>query len=102
MDAPTVGIDVGSKAEIYGKIQHYASQGMAILFISDEIEEIILNCNRILVMSRGRQVALIEDEERLSTDVNELEEKIMALISDEDQQYQQVASGEVSWRKKVL
>lgn len=96
MDAPTVGIDVGSKAEIYGKIQHYASQGMAILFISDEIEEIILNCNRILVMSRGRQVALIEDEERLSTDVNELEEKIMALISDEDQQYQQVASGEVS------
>ncbi|NBK92768.1 sugar ABC transporter ATP-binding protein [bacterium 1XD21-13] len=84
MDAPTVGIDVGSKAEIYDKIQFYASQGMAILLISDEIEEIVLNCNRILVMAQGRQIAMIEEEERLQASQSELEEKIMQLISEEN------------------
>lgn len=84
MDAPTVGIDVGSKAEIYDKIQQYASQGMAILLISDEIEEIICNCNRILIMAGGKQVAIIEEEERLSTEPSLLEAKIMKLISEEN------------------
>lgn len=83
MDAPTVGIDVGSKAEIYDKIQFYASQGMAILLISDEIEEVVLNCNRILVMAHGRQVAMIEETERLKTTQAEIEEKIMKLMSEE-------------------
>ena len=83
MDAPTVGIDVGSKAEIYERIQQYASQGMAIILISDEIEEVVLNCNRILVMSQGREIAMIDEEERNATPHTALEDKILRLISEE-------------------
>ena len=82
MDAPTVGIDVGSKAEIYDRIQYYASSGMAILLISDEIEEVVLNCNRILVMAQGEQIAFIDEAERLACTPQALEEKIMRLISE--------------------
>lgn len=82
MDAPTVGIDVGSKAEIYDRIQYYASSGMAILLISDEIEEVVLNCNRILVMAQGEQIAFIDEAERLAYTPQALEEKIMRLISE--------------------
>jgi simple sugar transport system ATP-binding protein len=96
MDSPTVGIDVGSKAEIYDIIQNYASQGMAILLISDEIEEIIFNCNRILVMSQGRQVTIIEEKERLSCDPGKLEEKIKRLISEDNPVLAQRAGGEPS------
>lgn len=63
MDSPTVGIDIGSKAEIYEQVQHFADEGMAILFISDEIPEIMTNCNRVIVMSHGRCVRLFEEEE---------------------------------------
>ncbi len=82
MDAPTVGIDVGSKAEIYDRIQYYASSGMAILLISDEIEEVVLNCNRILVMAQGEQIAFIDEAERLACTPQALEEKIIRLISE--------------------
>lgn len=63
MDSPTVGIDIGSKEEIYEQVQHFADEGMAILFISDEIPEIMTNCNRVIVMSHGRCVRLFEEEE---------------------------------------
>ena len=82
MDSPTVGIDVGSKAEIYRRIQAYAAQGMAILLISDEIEEIVLNCNRIMVMSQGRIVRLIEEEERDRVVPDELEKQIERIVNE--------------------
>ncbi|MDR1236801.1 MAG: sugar ABC transporter ATP-binding protein, partial [Propionibacteriaceae bacterium] len=49
LDSPTVGIDVGSKAEIYDSIQNLARAGMGIILISDEPEEIAANCNRVIV-----------------------------------------------------
>lgn len=64
LDSPTVGIDIGSKAEIYDTIQHLASQGMAIILISDEPEEIAANCNRVVVMYEGSIVATVSEEER--------------------------------------
>lgn len=80
MDSPTVGIDVGSKAEIYERIQQFAAQGMAILFISDEADEIIANCNRIMVMSQGKQLGFIEEDERNSMSRDALEEKILRMM----------------------
>lgn len=58
MDSPTVGIDIGSKSDIYKQIQELAKEGMCIIFISDEIEEIIYNCNKIIVMSNGKIVSV--------------------------------------------
>jgi ribose transport system ATP-binding protein len=56
MNDPTRGIDVGAKAEIYGLINQLAEEGMAILFSSSEIDEVIGLCDRILVIYRGRLV----------------------------------------------
>ena len=54
LDEPTRGIDVGAKYEIYTIINNLAAQGMACLFISSEMPEIIGMCDRIYVMSEGR------------------------------------------------
>ncbi|PIE81998.1 MAG: ABC transporter [Chloroflexi bacterium] len=53
MDEPTRGIDVGAKFEVYSLINELAAQGTAVLFISSELDELIGNCDRILVMSNG-------------------------------------------------
>ena len=53
LDEPTRGIDVGTKYEIYKIMNELAEKGMAILFISSELPELIGVCDRILVMSQG-------------------------------------------------
>ncbi|MCV6596643.1 MAG: sugar ABC transporter ATP-binding protein [Mangrovicoccus sp.] len=69
LHGPTVGVDVGSKDAIYRAIQNLAEQGMSILMISDDLPELLQNCDRILVMSRGALVdeltAQEADEERI-------------------------------------
>jgi simple sugar transport system ATP-binding protein len=50
---PTTGVDIASKANIYGIIDAARSTGMAVILISDEVEELRL-CDRILVMRDGR------------------------------------------------
>jgi ribose transport system ATP-binding protein len=53
LDHPTRGIDVGAKEEIYKRIRLLASEGMAIILMSDRLEEDIGLCNRMLVMKDG-------------------------------------------------
>jgi ribose transport system ATP-binding protein len=55
LDEPTKGIDVNSKAEIYRIIRSLAEQGVAIVLISSELEEIVSNADRILVFYNGAQ-----------------------------------------------
>ncbi len=54
LDDPTRGIDVGAKAEVYALINELAKQGIAILFNSSEIDEVIGLSHRLLVMRQGR------------------------------------------------
>ncbi|MHC1772515.1 MAG: sugar ABC transporter ATP-binding protein [Flexilinea sp.] len=51
---PTRGIDIGAKTEIYQIIRNLAKEGVGILIISSELNELICNCHRILVMYEGR------------------------------------------------
>lgn len=53
-DEPTRGVDVGARTEIYSIIRSLAEKGMAVLMISSDLEEIIGNCRRSLVMREGR------------------------------------------------
>ncbi len=53
-DEPTRGIDVGAKAEIYKIIRDLAAAGTAVLVISSELPEILMLCDRVLVMHEGR------------------------------------------------
>ena len=54
LDEPTRGVDVGAKAEIYGLMEKLAEQGVAILFASSEMEEVLGMSDRTLVMHEGR------------------------------------------------
>lgn len=69
LDTPTVGIDIGSKAEIYEYIQKFSSQGMGIILISDEVEEIVSNCNRVIVMFDGKIVKEYTEDEMKAPDI---------------------------------
>jgi ABC-type sugar transport system ATPase subunit len=51
---PTRGIDVGAKAEIYSILRGIATEGVAVLMISSEIPELIMNASRVLVLRNGR------------------------------------------------
>jgi ribose transport system ATP-binding protein len=66
LEEPTIGVDVGSKAEIYALLQQALSTGMAVLLISSDFEEIERVCHRALVFNRGRIGAEV-DRAELST-----------------------------------
>jgi len=53
LDEPTRGIDVGAKREIYRLMEKLAGEGIAILFVSSEMEEILGMADRALVMHEG-------------------------------------------------
>jgi len=63
LDEPTRGVDVGAKFEIYKLIRSLADRGMAIIMISSELPEILGLSDRILVLSKGKQTALLSKEE---------------------------------------
>jgi len=54
LDEPTRGIDIGAKQEIYRMMEQLATEGVAILFVSSEMEEIIGMSDRTLVMHEGQ------------------------------------------------
>jgi ribose transport system ATP-binding protein len=54
MDEPTRGIDVGAKHSIYELVRSLAAEGVAVLFVSSELPEVIGMADRILVMRDGR------------------------------------------------
>jgi ABC-type sugar transport system ATPase subunit len=62
-DEPTRGVDVGAKRQIHELIVQLAADGMAVLLISSELEEVLGLAHRVLVMRRGRIVARYSSEQ---------------------------------------
>ena len=77
LDEPTRGIDVGAKAAIYRLIYDLAEQGVAIMLISSEMEEIINLSDRIIVMHEGEIAGELENRGTSES----MQEKIMVLAS---------------------
>ena len=75
LDEPTQGIDVGSKHEIYEILNDLTCQGVSILMLSSETEELMGMANRIIVMHEGRIAGVIEDSKDYS------QERIMRYAS---------------------
>ncbi|WP_199286536.1 sugar ABC transporter ATP-binding protein [Homoserinimonas hongtaonis] len=74
LDEPTRGIDVGAKAEIQRLIANLAEEGMSVLFISAELEEVLRLSHRVAVMRDRRKVAdFVNDDVTVG--------EIMALIA---------------------
>lgn len=63
LDEPTRGIDVGTKTEIQKLVVELAGQGMAVVFISSEIEEMLRTCDRMVVMRDSAKVGELYGEE---------------------------------------
>ena len=63
LDEPTRGIDVGAKAQIEKLVGDLAEQGMSILFISSEMEEVARTSQRVIVMRDRKQVGRLEGDE---------------------------------------
>ena len=60
MDEPTRGIDVGAKGEMFAVMRRLADEGMAIVMVSSELEEVVELADRVLVLARGRQAAVLD------------------------------------------
>jgi ABC-type sugar transport system ATPase subunit len=56
MDEFTRGIDVGTKAEMLAVVRRLAADGMSIIIVSSELEELVESADRILVLARGRLI----------------------------------------------
>ena len=72
VDEPTRGIDVGAKAEIYSRLRDLARDGVSILMISSDMEEILHVSDRVAVMHEGRITGYLDRAECT-------EQRIMAL-----------------------
>lgn len=74
LDEPTHGIDVGTKAEIYRIIRELADKGMTVLFVSSELNELLIMADRIMVMYEGTQRGILNRDEFS-------QEKVIAMAS---------------------
>jgi ribose transport system ATP-binding protein len=63
LDEPTRGIDVGAKQEIYALLEQLAVEGVAILFVSSEMEEILRLSDRALIMHQGHIAGELKPDE---------------------------------------
>jgi simple sugar transport system ATP-binding protein len=65
LDEPTRGIDVGAKADIQRKVAELSAQGLSVIFISSELEEVLRIAQRVVVMRDRRSIG-----ELVSSEVN--------------------------------
>ena len=54
LHGPTMGVDVGSKDALYTIVQDLSARGLGVIIISDDLPELLMNCDRIVVMKKGR------------------------------------------------
>ena len=73
LDEPTRGIDIGTKTEFQKLILQFAKEGMSVVFISSEIEEMLRTCTRMCVMRDGEKVDELEG--------NMTQESVMSAIA---------------------
>ena len=85
LDEPTRGIDVGAKEEIYKLMDELAGRGVAILFASSEMEEIIALSDRALVMHEGRIAGELDRAELT-------EEAVMRLATGGDDRLERIGA----------
>jgi simple sugar transport system ATP-binding protein len=73
LDGPTIGIDVAAKFSIHEIVRNLAQQGVASILISDEVPEVFHNCNRIIVMRKGR---LVQEFDTSSSTLDEIQDYV--------------------------
>jgi ribose transport system ATP-binding protein len=72
LDEPTRGIDMGARAAIYDVIAALAAEGMAVIVVSSDLEEVLGLAHRVMVLARGRQMGILPREAASNVKVMEL------------------------------
>ena len=72
LEEPTIGVDIGSKAEIYSLIGAALVRGLAVLLVSSDFEEVARICHRALVFDRGRVAVELNRDDLTVTRLTEL------------------------------
>ena len=80
-DEPTVGVDVGAKVEIYKLIEELIQQGKAVILISSYLPEVMGLSDEMIVMSEGKQMAILDKTEFYYEEGKLNEEKALKLAS---------------------
>ena len=76
LDEPTRGIDVGAKAEVQALISELAGQGLGVVLISSELEELLAGSDRVVVLREGAVAGLLADDEIT-------ESRLMSMLADD-------------------
>ena len=63
LDEPTRGIDVGAKAEIQALVDELAGQGLAVMLISSELEEVVEGADQVVVLKEGAVVDVLRGDD---------------------------------------
>ena len=61
LNGPTVGVDIGSKSDIHAILHRLAKGGVGIIVISDDLSELVQNCNKMIVMRSGKVAEVIDN-----------------------------------------
>lgn len=72
LNGPTVGVDIGAKFGILEILRAYAAEGMAVVVVSDDFQEVVAVCNRVLVVDKGLLRGELDDDEITVDAVREL------------------------------
>jgi ribose transport system ATP-binding protein len=78
LDEPTRGVDVGARGEIYTVIRDLAAQGLAVVFVSSDMPELIGLSHRVLVVRDG---AIVGELDRAALDCDDAQERIFRMAS---------------------
>ena len=80
-DEPTVGVDVGAKVEIYKLIEEIVLKGKSVRLISSYLPEVMGLSDEMIIMSEGKQMAILDKSEFFYDDGKLNEEKALKLAS---------------------
>ncbi|WMS44614.1 sugar ABC transporter ATP-binding protein [Acuticoccus sp. MNP-M23] len=72
LDEPTRGIDVGARSSIYDIIVGLANEGVSVIVVSSDLEEVLGVSNRIMVMAQGKQAGTLNRDEANDVSIMEL------------------------------
>lgn len=81
LDGPTIGVDIGSKTHIHNIIKQLAKEGMSIIIVSDEPQELLDCCNRLLLIRQGQLLKKSPDP------INTSPEQLFQMVSEESRGY---------------
>ena len=72
LNGPTVGVDVGAKQDIHALVHQLANDGLAVIIISDDLPEVVVNCNRVIVMKDGAIVGEMSGDKITEDNIHQI------------------------------